>query len=292
MNPNLMSSLFPRLPEHPCCNNCDETLNQEFKPSEELKASVAAALSQWRIDVLHTYYPEQHIITFKHLLDNTVIEKISACPSVVKQRSIFQQVIPWALGVLQPDMGDEVVNLVTELVRQDPDQVAREMAEQERHGERLLMVMAKDYREKLLKLFSKVYKSVCNVTTGSMLTKTVDGKRVRVPKLKCRMFKQLPSSLTYPAYYEQIQDPISLAQIGQQMRGGPTKSYPNLQTSVHDWCKMFTNARSFNMPGSEIYQYATELEETFDVQLRSSAAKYGIELESIGDTDLVIDIME
>ncbi|KAK1216911.1 hypothetical protein PQX77_020450 [Marasmius sp. AFHP31] len=151
-------------------------------------------------------------------------------------------------------MGDEVVNLVTELVRQDPDQVAQEVAEQKHHGERLLAMMAKGYREKLLKLFSKVYYSVCNVTMSSMTTKIVDGKWVRVPEIKCRMFKRFPSSLTYLAYYEQIQDPVSLAQIGQHMQGGPTKSYPNLQTFVQDWCKMFRNACSFNMPGSKIYQ--------------------------------------
>ncbi|KAL0058465.1 hypothetical protein AAF712_014851 [Marasmius tenuissimus] len=169
-------TLFLRLPGRPCCDNCDETLNQvnticitqpyltraqqDFKPSEELKASVAAALLQWRIDALHTYYPEQHIITFEHLLDNTVIEKISSRPGIVKQCSIFQQVIPWALGLLRPDLGNEVVNLVTELVKQDPDQLAQEVAEQEHHGERLLAMMAQDYPTVLLFLKVVLLKSV------------------------------------------------------------------------------------------------------------------------------------
>ncbi|KAE9383070.1 hypothetical protein BT96DRAFT_743920, partial [Gymnopus androsaceus JB14] len=68
----------------------------------------------------------------------------------------------------------------------------------------------------------------------------------------------------WPLYYEVIQNPISMAQIRNMMLAGPSRGYATLQEFVDAWRLLFSNARTFNEPGSQIYCAADDLEKVFN----------------------------
>ena len=202
--------LFPRPPNAMCCDNCNPELSQVdtirithpyptrarqgFKPSEELQTAVSSALREWRETATDRYYPSQHIITAEYILDDAVIEKISSRPGVVKDIDIFRHVILWGLGAVRPEFGREVVDLVRDIVRNDPDQVAREEAEREQAGERLLARAARQQRELYSRVFEEVYDAVCSQETGGLMVRIVKGVRTSVPEPKARLFMRLPQA--------------------------------------------------------------------------------------------------
>jgi len=66
-------------------------------------------------------------------------------------------------------------------------------------------------------------------------------------------FKLLPSKKRYPEYYDHIAEPIDLKTIAEKIQ---RNSYPALQELERDLVLLFTNARTFNEPGSQIYKDA------------------------------------
>ncbi|KAL0058484.1 Protein polybromo-1 [Marasmius tenuissimus] len=186
--------------------------------------------------------------------------------------------IPWGLGALRPEFGMEVVNVVSELVRNDPDQIACDQAERERVGERLLAQMAKQQREAYSHVFEEVYTAVCSEETGNTMVRTVKGVRSTVTEPKARWFMQLPQEQAWPLYYQVIEkkNAISISQIAQGMRAGPTESYQDLQEFAKDWRRLFNNARTFNEPNSDIIRHANELQAVFEAKLKESAGKYRV----------------
>ncbi|KAJ8089837.1 hypothetical protein PM082_018413 [Marasmius tenuissimus] len=72
------------------------------------------------------------------------------------------------------------------------------------------------------------------------------------------------------SYYKK--DAISISQIAQKYM----KGYQDLRDFTADWRRLFQNARMFNEPGSDIYQYTDELQEVYEAQLKDSAHRHRV----------------
>lgn len=55
--------------------------------------------------------------------------------------------------------------------------------------------------------------------------------------------------------------------------------YTSVTQYSNDWRLMFSNARQYNMDGSQIYEDANALENVFEVALREAVHVHGIVLE-------------
>ena len=67
------------------------------------------------------------------------------------------------------------------------------------------------------------------------------------------VFQLLPSRKRYPEYFEVINDPMDLKMIAEKIQ---KNSYKELADLEKDLQLIFTNARTFNEPGSQIYKDA------------------------------------
>jgi len=74
--------------------------------------------------------------------------------------------------------------------------------------------------------------------------------------LKIRHFERLPDKAEYPAYFQEIKEPIALDTIKKKAK---RKKYQSVEHFMKDIDLMFNNAKAFNEDGSEIYQDAVEL---------------------------------
>ncbi|XP_021953815.1 protein polybromo-1 isoform X3 [Folsomia candida] len=70
-------------------------------------------------------------------------------------------------------------------------------------------------------------------------------------------FKRLPSRRFYPDYYNEIKNPISLAQIKTRIL---RNEYVNLTQVQADLNVMFENAKAYNIPDSHLYKSAVKLQ--------------------------------
>ena len=71
----------------------------------------------------------------------------------------------------------------------------------------------------------------------------------------CDDFMELPSKHEYPDYYKLIEKPIDMNMIERQLN-----SYQKIGDFLADCVLLFTNAKQFNEPGSEIFLDANKLE--------------------------------
>jgi len=67
------------------------------------------------------------------------------------------------------------------------------------------------------------------------------------------VFQLLPSRKRYPEYYEHIPEPMDLKTVAEKIQKGQYKEIPELEKDLQ---LIFSNARSFNEPGSQIYKDA------------------------------------
>lgn len=63
------------------------------------------------------------------------------------------------------------------------------------------------------------------------------------------LFMEKPSRKDYPDYYKLILEPIDMKTIGKKIK---QDKYPSVTALVEDFNLMFTNARHYNEPGSEV----------------------------------------
>jgi hypothetical protein len=71
------------------------------------------------------------------------------------------------------------------------------------------------------------------------------------------MFMQLPSRKLYPDYYAAIVEPMSLRMVKQKV---DEEAVVSLEDFRKDMDLIFTNAKTYNEPGSEIFEDATFLQ--------------------------------
>lgn len=75
-------------------------------------------------------------------------------------------------------------------------------------------------------------------------------------RYRADLFLELPSTESYPDYYQQIRQPISLAEIRAKLASG---EYASLQAMRADIELMTANAMRYNVEGSLVYEDAMEL---------------------------------
>ena len=67
------------------------------------------------------------------------------------------------------------------------------------------------------------------------------------------VFQLLPSRKRYPEYYDDITDPMDLKTVAEKVQRGRYQSIPDMEKDIQ---LIFSNARIFNEPGSQIYKDA------------------------------------
>ncbi|CAG8555954.1 5797_t:CDS:1, partial [Acaulospora colombiana] len=100
-------------------------------------------------------------------------------------------------------------------------------------------------------------------------------EKVRVKSRKgyrhrAALFYELPSQDEYPYYYDQIKNPISINIIRQKILDN---EYDNAEEFKQDVELMFSNAKFFNLEGSEVYNDAIVMQKVFIVKFESSFGK-------------------
>ncbi|KAI9143118.1 hypothetical protein BKA69DRAFT_1037237 [Paraphysoderma sedebokerense] len=86
--------------------------------------------------------------------------------------------------------------------------------------------------------------------TAVMNSKDQDGRS------RSEVFVDLPSRTEYPDYYKVIKNPISLSIIKGKI---DSNAYTSVNDLVSDFELMFSNCKTYNVPGSFLYQDATDL---------------------------------
>ena len=84
----------------------------------------------------------------------------------------------------------------------------------------------------------------------------------------------------YPDYYTVIETPISMVNIGTNVKQG--KVYQSVTQYSSDWDLMFENARQYNEDGSMIYEDSYTLQRVFKNALEAATKVHGILLEDPG----------
>ena len=84
------------------------------------------------------------------------------------------------------------------------------------------------------------------------------------------VFQLLPSRKRYPEYYEVIQEPMDLKIVAENIQ---KNQYKEIAEMERDLQLIFSNARSFNEPGSQIYKDAGVLSKA--VKSKSSDCQAG-----------------
>ena len=105
-------------------------------------------------------------------------------------------------------------------------------------------------------------------------------------RLRCDLFLELPPRKYFPDYYVLIAQPICLKQIEKRLASNkaacsarPPKSYEegcqpygSLEDFTNEVQRVFDNARSYNLPKSEVYEDAEEMEVVFRDALATATA--------------------
>ena len=88
------------------------------------------------------------------------------------------------------------------------------------------------------------------------VTSCKDGRRKRSD-----IFMDLPDREDYPDYYDLIAEPIDLNTIGKRVKSGGFKTWEDFEGLM---MKVFSNAKQYNHPDSEIYEDAEAMQSLFE----------------------------
>ncbi|KAK7027517.1 DEAD (Asp-Glu-Ala-Asp) box polypeptide 59 [Paramarasmius palmivorus] len=200
---------FPRPLGGLCCDNCTpenfpvETIVPKYpyptracqapKSSKELCTAVKAALYSWREVLIETEYSRQFTVVPEYVLNDDVINEISARPHAVAKMgtNVFKAIIPWGFSI---QYGSEVANLVADQItlHPDPAEITREHALRERKLQEFLALATKERQAKLLPVFEECYNAVYRVKINNMIKVTRGGTTIWEREQMCRPFISLP----------------------------------------------------------------------------------------------------
>jgi ATP-dependent helicase STH1/SNF2 len=79
-------------------------------------------------------------------------------------------------------------------------------------------------------------------------------------RLRCELFLELPSKVDFADYYQIITNPIALDMIERRIN---SPYYKSMDEFVADFKLMCSNARTYNVEGSIVYEDADEIEKAF-----------------------------
>ncbi|XP_054712195.1 LOW QUALITY PROTEIN: protein polybromo-1-like [Uloborus diversus] len=95
-------------------------------------------------------------------------------------------------------------------------------------------------------------------------------------------FWTLPNRRSYPDYYKEIKQPMSLFKIRTKVK---TKQYTSLVDVVDDMNLMFENARKYNRPDSKLFKDAVKLQKIMQAKARELINLHMKDSESDDDED-------
>ncbi|KAK6966367.1 p-loop containing nucleoside triphosphate hydrolase protein [Favolaschia claudopus] len=290
--------IFQPPPGARCCDNCEPDLfpvdivrvvqpvrdkpGRGSKPTEELTTALINGLRAWRQVAVERDFPQQLIVTGKVILPNKIVEKIAERPRAVTTPHIFFSAIEWKWGTHDDcRYRKEVVAAVHAILVDHPDEEEEkgEAARREKALDQLLAVADKQRREKLRAVFQECWDAVADVKTGNFVSRGRGADKHLEAELRCQAFMALPRK----TYYEIIQEPISMATI-KRLSNSANGGYTSLGEYTAAWHKMFSNARTFNIEDSPIYNKSLLLEAVFERALREAAAKHGLDADLLSDT--------
>ncbi|KAE9393458.1 hypothetical protein BT96DRAFT_1023009 [Gymnopus androsaceus JB14] len=295
-NASKQPSPFPKPDGAICCDNCDpskfhpDTIKltdpdqlrlpgRQRKSPPDLFDAVKQRLEELRDEIVLTLYgTRQGLITGCYIMQDDVVQTLAERARAIDSTHAIKQRVWWHWV---DRYGQNVVEAIQEVLPRFPDQnqLAKDAQMRERALKALLGMAKRDLREKISKISEACFAAV------ESHRRTADD-----PTQVCQLFKHLPRKNRYPDYYEQIANPISMANIRSNVKRGTI--YTSVTHYSNDWHLMFSNARQYNMDGSQIYEDANALEDIFEMALCEAIHIHGIVLEEDGfeEDDFVISI--
>ncbi|KAF7360458.1 p-loop containing nucleoside triphosphate hydrolase protein [Mycena venus] len=255
-NDSKLALPYPAPPGARCCDNCTPDLfpvetirlvgGSTLKPGrrrqgkasdEELISAVKETLRTTRNDIARREFPNQYIIT----------------------------AVRWHWA---PRFGAEVVAVIQDLLLQHPDleAEAREAERRDRAFLELQVLAEKDLRKKLVVIFDACHEAILNQTRPA-------SKAGKPAEKICQIFMALPRKTAWPAYYQIIKYPMSIAKIKQFSH---TKHVKSTTEYAMLWHILFQNAQEFNVEGSQIYNDALFLQGVLDKTLAEQAELHSV----------------
>ncbi|KAF8176222.1 P-loop containing nucleoside triphosphate hydrolase protein [Mycena galopus ATCC 62051] len=268
--------------EGPCCDNCNpeafEVENialvggpqlktgRKTTSSAELENAVKQKLKEVRREIIKTHYPNQHFLTGKAIITDTVVDVLAKRARLVTSVHTLLQQTRW---VHAPKYGEIVVNAIQEVLVDFPDlaQVARDTQAAEKQQRMIDAAAFKELRARLIQVFDGCYNTVYS-ETETLAEEPLPGrkrKNPRKPRRICQIFLKLPRSDFFPDYYVLIREPISMSMI--KSLSQKLTHYTTLTEYRAAWHLMFDNARQYNIEGSQVYKDADYLQTVFDHRL-------------------------
>ncbi|KAJ7835270.1 hypothetical protein B0H14DRAFT_3707134 [Mycena olivaceomarginata] len=171
----------------------------------------------------------------------------------------------------------QVVEAIQEVLVDFPDLAALERESQaaERTQKTLDAAAFKELRSRLVKVFEGCYDAVFSEMeeedAGEAST-TRKRKKLKAPRRRCQIFLKLPRRNVWPDYHELIKEPISMANIKTLLE--KATHYTSIAQYRSDWHLMFSNARQYNLDGSQVYEDAVHLQQIFDSKLYALSFEY------------------
>ncbi|THU87112.1 hypothetical protein K435DRAFT_577784, partial [Dendrothele bispora CBS 962.96] len=173
-------SLFPLIPDMPCCDNCHpdrflvptiqltdpnqlQAPGRTHKSSEELQNAIKTKLRVLREEIVQRAYPNQYIITGKVILQDDVINSLADHARLITSVEVIKKRVRWHWT---DTYGTAVVDAIAEVLQDYPDtrQIEQEKRERER-AEKVLQGMKKqEFQDKLKKLSATCFDAVESVT--------------------------------------------------------------------------------------------------------------------------------
>ncbi|KAJ7444642.1 P-loop containing nucleoside triphosphate hydrolase protein [Mycena galericulata] len=270
---------FP-VPEGPCCDNCEPEAfrvenialvggqnlrtGRREKSSPELEDAVREKLEVVRDRIVADHYPNQHFITGNVILSDDVVDTLAKRARLVTSVDSLLQQTRWSQA---PRFGDLVVKAIEEVVCRFPDlaKAARELEAAERIQRTLDAAAAKELRARLVLVFDGCYEAVFSQEEPLPISTRKTKKPKKTSRQICKAFLELPRRNTWPEYYDEIKEPISMKNI--KSFSHKPSHYETLAQYQEAWHRLFSNARQFNEIGSQIYEDANKLQKVFDRKL-------------------------
>ncbi|KAJ7177837.1 P-loop containing nucleoside triphosphate hydrolase protein [Mycena filopes] len=282
---------FP-VPEGPCCDNCEPDAfkiqrivllgEQKLKTgrkgtsSAELEAAVRKKVEEVREEIVATNFPNQHFLTGNVIISDDILDVLAKRARLITSVDALLQQTRW---IHAEKYGVQLVNAICLVVAEFPDHVgeARETQAAERTQRILDAAAFKELRARLVIVFNGCYEAVYSemeLDESAEPSTSRKRKKVAKPRRRCQLFLKLPRRDAWADYYELIEAPISMSSI--KTLSAKVSHYTSIAEYRADWVLLFSNARRYNIEGSQVYEDAVYLQDVFDRKLLLLSAELNL----------------